>query len=101
MFIATWCGYWGLKMGFDSFLGNRRNMERLRNKLQQGRFPHGLLFSGPDGIGKRTCAVMVAKALNCLNATPGDFCGSCSQCLKIESGTHPDILRIGLEEEAS
>jgi DNA polymerase-3 subunit delta' len=88
-------------MGFDSFLGNRRNIERLRAKLKQDRFPQGLLFSGPDGIGKRTCALMVAKALNCTNSPPGDFCGECSHCRKIETGLHPDVVLIGLEDDAS
>ncbi|HET9131193.1 MAG TPA: DNA polymerase III subunit delta' [Terriglobia bacterium] len=88
-------------MAFDSFIGNRKNIERLQVKLRQGRFPHGLLFSGPEGIGKRTCALMVAKALNCANAADGEFCGACSQCHKIDAGTHPDVIHIGLEEEAS
>jgi len=88
-------------MGFDSFLGNRKNIDRLQEKLRQERFSHGLLFSGPDGIGKRTCALMVAKALNCLNSAPGDFCDACSQCHKIDAGTHPDVIRIELEEDAS
>jgi DNA polymerase-3 subunit delta' len=88
-------------MGFDSFIGNRKNIDRLQAKLRQDRFPHGLLFSGPDGIGKRTCALMVAKALNCANTTTGDFCDSCGQCHKIDAGTHPDVIRIGLEEDAS
>lgn len=88
-------------MGFDSFLGNRKNIERLRAKLQQDRFPHGLLFSGPEGIGKRTCALMVAKALNCTTATDGDFCGACAQCHKIDGGIHPDLIQIGLEDDAS
>src|SRR5580765_5153037 len=88
-------------MAFDSFLGNRKNIERLQAKLRQDRFPHGLLFSGPDGIGKRTCALMVAKALNCANASDGDFCDSCSSCHRIDAGTHPDVIRIGLEEDAS
>jgi DNA polymerase-3 subunit delta' len=88
-------------MGFDSFIGNRKNIDRLQSKLQQDRFPHGLLFSGPDGIGKRTCALMVAKALNCAQAPAGEFCDSCKQCHKIDAGTHPDVIRIGLEDEAS
>jgi DNA polymerase-3 subunit delta' len=88
-------------MAFDSFLGNRKNIDRLQAKLRQDRFPHGLLFSGPDGIGKRTCALMVAKALNCANASAGEFCDSCGQCHKIDAGTHPDVIRIGLEDEAS
>ena len=88
-------------MGFDFFIGNRKGIDRLQVKLRQDRFPHGLLFSGPDGIGKRTCAQMVAKALNCANATKGEFCDSCAQCHKIDSGTHPDVTFIRLEDEAS
>jgi DNA polymerase-3 subunit delta' len=88
-------------MGFETFIGNRKNIDRLQEKLRQDRFPHGLLFSGPDGIGKRTCALMVAKALNCIHAPNGEFCGSCSHCRKIDAGTHPDVIRIGLEDEAS
>jgi len=88
-------------MGFETFLGNRKNIERLQEKLRQDRFPHGLLFSGPDGIGKRTCALMVAKALNCENSPDGEFCDACPQCHKIDAGTHPDLIRIGVEEEAS
>src|SRR5215813_12558575 len=88
-------------MTFDSFIGNRKIVERLRNKLREGRFPHGLIFSGPEGVGKHTFAVMLAKALNCLNAVAGDFCGECSSCRKIDAGTHPDVTTITLEEEAS
>ena len=88
-------------MAFDSFVGNRKNIERLQAKLRQDRFPHGLLFSGPDGIGKRTCALMVAKTLNCASAPAGEFCDSCTSCHRIDAGTHPDVIRIGLEEDAS
>jgi DNA polymerase III subunit delta' len=88
-------------MQFDSFIGNRKTIDRLRNKLRQGRFPHGLIFSGPSGVGKHTCAVMLAKALNCTEARPGDFCDACTSCRKIEAGTHPDVTTITLEEDAT
>lgn len=88
-------------MRFDSFIGNRKIIDRLRTKLREGRFPHGLIFSGPAGVGKHTCAVMLAKALNCTEAAPGDFCDACSSCRKIESGTHPDVTTITLEEDAT
>jgi len=88
-------------MPFDAFIGNRRIIERLRTKLREDRFPHGLIFAGPEGIGKRTCALMVAKALNCVNAGPDDFCDACPQCHKINAGTHLDVIRIGIEEDAS
>src|SRR3954468_21830592 len=99
--IATSCMFWNLKMGFESFVGNPHHIERLRTKLRQNRFPHGLIFSGPEGIGKRTCALMLAKSLNCIRAEPADFCGDCAQCRKIDAGTHPDVSLIGIEDEAS
>jgi len=88
-------------MRFDGFIGNRRIVDRLRSKLREERFPHALIFSGPDGVGKRTFARMLAKVLNCRETGPDDFCDSCSQRRKIEAGTHPDVLAVGLEEESS
>jgi DNA polymerase-3 subunit delta' len=88
-------------MQFESFIGNRKIIERLRTKLGENRFPHGLIFSGPEGVGKHTCAAMIAKSLNCTNAPSGDFCGECSSCRKIESGTHPDVITISVEDDAT
>ena len=50
-------------MTFDSFIGNLKIVDRLRAKLRAERFPHGLIFSGPEGVGKHTCARMIAKGL--------------------------------------
>jgi DNA polymerase-3 subunit delta' len=88
-------------MGFASFIGNPKVVERLRQKLRENHFPQSLIFAGPEGVGKRTFALMVAKALNCTNAGPADFCDECSQCRKINSGTHPDVFTITVEEEAT
>jgi DNA polymerase-3 subunit delta' len=88
-------------MTFDAFIGNRKIIERLRTKIREKRFPHGLIFSGPDGVGKHTCALMIAKALNCRNAESDGFCNQCPACRKIDSGTHPDVITITLEDEAT
>jgi DNA polymerase-3 subunit delta' len=88
-------------MGFDTFIGNPKIVDRLVRKLREGRFPHGLIFSGPEGLGKHTCALMIAKALNCTNSQPDDFCDECSSCRKINSGVHPDVMTISVEDEAS
>ena len=88
-------------MRFEDFIGNAKIVTRLRTKLREGRFPHALIFAGPEGVGKRTCALMFAKALNCRESPPDDFCDACSQCRKIDAGVHPDVLVTGLEEEAS
>jgi DNA polymerase III subunit delta' len=89
-------------MTFDSFIGNHKIIDRLRSKLREGRFPHGMIFSGPAGVGKHTAALMIAKALNCTNQpAPDTFCDQCNSCRKIETGTHPDVMTISVEEDAS
>jgi DNA polymerase-3 subunit delta' len=88
-------------MPFSDFIGNGAIVGRLRAKLGEGRFPHGLIFSGPEGIGKRAFAVMLAQALNCDDMGPADFCGLCGACRRIAAGTHPDIQFVTVEEEAS
>src|SRR5215469_18517587 len=88
-------------MRFDAFIGNQKIVARLRRKLREDRFPHGLIFSGPEGVGKHTCALMLAKGLNCRNAQAGDFCDVCTSCRKIDSGVHPDVQLITVEEDAT
>src|SRR5262245_27985044 len=88
-------------MRFESFIGKPKVISRLQRKLVENRFPHGLIFTGPEGVGKHTCAVMVAKALNCREAPSGEFCDVCTSCRKIESGTHPDVMTISVEEDAT
>ncbi len=69
-------------MGFDSFLGNAKVVQTVRELLARGRVPGSLLFAGPEGVGKKTLALMLAKALNCERRGPGgdDFCGKCEPC---------------------
>jgi len=73
-------------MGFDSFLGNAKQVQAVRDMLAQKRVPGSMLFTGPEGVGKKTLATMLAKALNC--ERPGsegnDFCGECSHCRKAD-----------------
>lgn len=68
-------------MGFDSFVGNTKAVGVLRGTLATGKIPGALLFSGPEGVGKKTLAIMFAKALNC-EQLRDNFCGRCPRCLK-------------------
>jgi DNA polymerase III subunit delta' len=84
-------------MGFDSFLGNPRAVQAVREMLGRGRVPGSLLFTGPEGIGKKTLALMLAKALNCERRGPqgDDFCGECSRCRKAD-----EFVATGAEDLA-
>jgi DNA polymerase-3 subunit delta' len=70
-------------MPFSSFVGNRKALAAVREMVASGRIPGGLLFSGPDGVGKKTLAQMLAKALVC-ERRDGDFCDACPRCRKAE-----------------
>jgi DNA polymerase III subunit delta' len=74
-------------MGFQDFLGNMATVTHLREAVRAERFPHSLILAGPRGSGKYTLALMLAKAVNCLNPveTDGlpDFCGVCRNCARI------------------
>jgi len=75
--------------GFSDFEGNTR----LTSLLRKGNLPQSSLFSGPDGVGKKTFALLLAALANCKEKVPDrdDICGRCSSCLKALSGNHPDI----------
>lgn len=74
-------------MSFSDFAGNPETIHRLREMLARGRFPHAVILSGAQGSGKYTLALMLARAMNCLEQpkTDGlpDFCGRCSNCTRI------------------
>lgn len=87
----------GVMNSFNEFVGNEKIVLTLRLSLEGRRLAHSLLFTGREGVGKKTLALQVAKALNCLEIQP-DFCGHCMSCKKIDAGTHPDVFLIELQE---
>ena len=74
-------------MPFSDFHGNSETIHRLREMLARDRFPHAVILAGAQGAGKYTLALMLARAMNCLERpfTDGlpDFCGRCSNCTRI------------------
>jgi DNA polymerase III delta' subunit len=87
-------------VSFDDIIGNDRIKNILRKSLKRGRLPSSLLFYGPQGVGKREMALVLAKALNCLQKKD-DSCERCSSCQSINKqiGTFPDVMRIKAEKE--
>jgi DNA polymerase-3 subunit delta' len=55
--------------------------------LVRDRFPHSVILAGPAGSGKYTLSTMVARAMNCMEHATSDglpdFCGKCSNCIRI------------------
>jgi DNA polymerase-3 subunit delta' len=81
-------------MGFSDFHGNPEIVHRLRDMLARKRFPQAIILAGPAGCGKYTLSLMLAKAMNCLDPllTEGlpDFCGKCSNCVRISQAEDLD-----------
>jgi DNA polymerase III subunit delta' len=83
---------------FSEVLGHARPLGLLSRSIVRGSLPPSLLFTGPEGVGKRLVARAVAEALNCLAPRDGDACGTCTACRRIVKGTHPDVIAIAPED---
>jgi DNA polymerase III subunit delta' len=81
-------------MPFHSIRGQKHALEYLRRSIQNQRVAHAFLFTGPEGVGKRTTAIALAQVLNCQETENQDACGLCNTCRRIEEGLHPDVHSI-------
>jgi len=78
-------------VSFADITGNSRVRNILKKGLKKERLPNSLLLCGPDGVGKRETAFVLAKALNCLTKHD-DSCEECANCRAIQKGNFPDVL---------
>ena len=79
---------------WGNILGQREPKRRLRRLLETDRLPHALLFSGPEGVGKRRTAEALAAALLCSSPAAGQPCGTCESCQAFSRGIHPDFFFV-------
>lgn len=82
-------------MPFSDIVGHRKQLATLRWGLEKDRLHHAYVFLGSEGVGKKTVALSLAKAIHCLEMDH-DFCGSCANCVRIENRNHPDVRLLGL-----
>jgi DNA polymerase-3 subunit delta' len=87
-------------MPFDAILGHDRVRTLLARALANGRLPPALLLTGPEGVGKRTLAMEVARGLIC-DEGPGEPCGRCRTCARSGRGLHPDLVVVTPDVSAS
>ena len=90
-------------MGFDSFLGNTGAVTTVQEMLRNKRVPGALLFTGPEGVGKKTLALMMAKAAMC-QRLQADFCGQCAHCRRADdmiAAASEDLARRREMKEAA
>jgi DNA polymerase III subunit delta' len=83
----------------SGILGQEQVLTPLLNAARNGRLHNCYLFEGPQGVGKKKAAQMVARAAACtaedLSVRPCDTCQTCRHMLK---GSHPDLVEIGPDE---
>lgn len=79
---------------FQELVGQSHITELLRKSIESGRIAHAFLFCGPRGIGKTSCARILAKSLNCQNGPTLTPCGACAACMEIANGNSFDVIEI-------
>jgi len=67
---------------FADVVGHDRIRDVLGRAIKADRLPPSLLLTGPEGIGKKTLALAVARGLLCEKG-PGEPCGACTHCRRI------------------
>jgi DNA polymerase-3 subunit gamma/tau len=80
---------------FDTVVGQQHITTTLKNAIKSGHLAHAFLFCGPRGVGKTTCARILAKTINCENPTPdGEACNECHSCRSFNEGTSMNIHEL-------
>lgn len=83
---------------WQTLRGHQEQRALFERSMQRGRLSHAYVLTGPEGIGKRKFARLLAQSMFCRDRQPDQIeaCGECRACRSFNAGTWPDFIEIGL-----